>query len=260
MLNVNSRFNEKLMAIFNSNLDDVVLAHRLADEAGGLLKRLRESGGQQGRALGDAGDREANVFLLDALQIARPDDAILSEESVDDGKRFTADRVWIIDPLDGTREYREGRDDWAVHVALVSRGQVIAAAVSQSMTDEVFNSAPIHDTAHLSPARSIVVSRSRPPKFANDIARAIDAIVTPMGSAGAKALAVVRGDALAYVHEGGLNEWDAAAPVGVALAHGFHASDLLGRTITFNQRDVVLHGGLVICRKEFAAAILQMCT
>jgi 3'(2'), 5'-bisphosphate nucleotidase len=239
-----------------SQADDIALARRLAHDAGGLLVRLRAGGSHDGRALGDAGDRQANAFLLAALARERPDDAVLSEESMDDGKRFTAERVWIIDPLDGTREYREGRDDWAVHVALVAHGDVIASAVAQPMRDEVFDSVPA--TLAADPLKVIVVSRSRPPAFATDMARALGARVEAVGSAGAKALAVVRGDALAYVHEGGLNEWDAAAPIGVALAHGLHVSDLRGHVITFNLRDVVLHGGLVLCRPECAAAILAI--
>ena len=237
-------------------LGDIALARRLAREAGILLMNLRDGGVHEGRALGDAGDRQANDFLLKALAAERPTDAVLSEESVDDGKRFTAERVWIIDPLDGTREYREGRDDWAVHVALVARGEVIAAAVAQPMRDEVFDSTTVALTRH--PQKVIVVSRSRPPAFSADIAKALDARIEPVGSAGAKALVVVRGDALAYLHQGGLNEWDAAAPIGVALAHGLHVSDLQGRAIVFNQRDVVLHGGLVLCRPECAAAILAI--
>ena len=235
---------------------DVALARRLAREAGVLLVQLRNGGGHEGRALGDAGDREANVFLLRALADARPHDAVLSEESADDGKRFTADRVWIIDPLDGTREYREGRDDWAVHVALVARGEVIAAAVAQPPRNEVFDSMTV--ALKRDPQKVIVVSRSRPPAFTAAIAEALGARVEPVGSAGAKALVVVRGDALAYVHEGGLNEWDAAAPIGVALAHGLHVSDLQGRAIVFNQRDVVLHSGMLLCRPECAAAILAI--
>ena len=237
-------------------LQDIALARRLAREAGILLMNLRDGGAHEGRALGDAGDRQANDFLLQALAVERPHDAVLSEESVDDGKRFTAERVWIIDPLDGTREYREGRDDWAVHVALVARDEVIAAAVAQPMRDEVFDSTTV--ALSRDPQKVIVVSRSRPPGFSASIAKALNASIAPVGSAGAKALVVVRGDALAYVHEGGLNEWDAAAPIGVALAHGLHVSDLHGRAIVFNQRDVVLHGGLVLCRPECAAAILQI--
>ena len=245
-----------MMSINTGQSTDVALARSLARDAGALLLQLRNGGGHEGRALGDAGDREANIFLLNALAIARPHDAVLSEESADDGKRFTAERVWIIDPLDGTREYRDGRDDWAVHVALVAHGEVIAAAVAQPPRDEVFDSSTV--ALKRNPQKVIVVSRSRPPAFSADIAKALGARVEPVGSAGAKALVVVRGDALAYVHEGGLNEWDAAAPVGVALAHGLHVSDLQGRAIVFNQRDVVLHDGLLLCRPEYAAEILRI--
>lgn len=234
---------------------DVDLARRLAEEAGQLLLALRARGHLRDRALGDAGDRDANDFLLRALAAERPGDAVLSEEAHDDHVRLSARRVWIVDPLDGTREYREGRDDWAVHVALATDGVVTAAAVSQPARSDVFDSRPSALAAMA--ARRIVISRSRPPAFANAIARALDAELAQVGSAGAKALAVVRGEALAYVHEGGMNEWDAAAPVGVALAHGLHVSDLSGRPLTFNRRDVVLHAGLVICRRELATTLLD---
>ena len=237
--------------------EDVALAVRLARETGALLHTLRLTSGPTlgltGRALGDAGDRQANDFLLRELAAHRPCDAVLSEESHDDRLRLNSSRLWIIDPLDGTREYREQRGDWAVHVALVEQGVVIAAAVAQPWRFEVFSS--VTTPTPLLSKRVVVVSRSRPPAKAKAIAEALDATLEPMGSAGVKALAVVRGEALAYVHEGGLNEWDAAAPIGVALAHGLHVSDLQGRAIVFNQHDVVLHGGLIICRAECAEAI-----
>jgi len=245
-------------------VSDAALARELALRAGALLLALRASAcgvsAMDPRALGDAGDAQANTLLLDALASARPDDAVLSEESADDLQRLQARRVWIIDPLDGTREFREGRDDWAVHVALVAEGRVIAAAVSQPARDEVFDSNPstAATAASGSPAPRVVISRSRPPRCAQDIAEALGATLWQVGSAGAKALTVVRGEALAYVHEGGMNEWDAAAPVGVALAHGLHVSDLHGEPITFNQRDVVLHEGLIICRKQLANLTLSV--
>ena len=249
-----------------STADDVALARDLALRARALLLDLRAAacGGNamDARALGDAGDAQANALLLAALAQARPSDAVLSEESVDDLQRLHAHRVWIIDPLDGTREFREGRDDWAVHVALVADGRVLAAAVSQPARDDVFDTAPVASGTPLPPpvaasARRVVISRSRPPRCAQAVADALGATLWQVGSAGAKALTVVRGEALAYVHEGGMNEWDAAAPVGVALAHGLHVSDLHGEPIVFNQRDVVLHGGLVICRKEIASTLLD---
>ena len=235
---------------------DVELATRLAQETGALLHTLRLTSSLEGRALGDAGDKQANVFLLRELATHRPLDAVLSEESHDDRERLNASRLWIIDPLDGTREYRELRGDWAVHVALVDQGVVTAAAVSQPSRSEVFSS--LSTPAPALSKRVIVISRSRPPAKAQAIADALGATLEPMGSAGVKALAVVRGEALAYVHEGGLNEWDAAAPIGVALAHGLHVSDLQGSAIVFNQHDVVLHGGLIICRAECAPTILHV--
>jgi 3'(2'), 5'-bisphosphate nucleotidase len=234
---------------------DIALATRLAREAGVRLLALRERGEQVGRALGDEGDRLANEFLLHEFAKARPNDAVLSEESADDLKRLQAARVWIVDPLDGTREYREGRDDWAVHVALVIAGAVSAAAVAIPMRDEIFASDDAQ--ADIEAKRRVVISRSRPPAFAARVAGALDAELAQVGSAGAKAMMVVRGEAMAYVHEGGMNEWDAAAPVGVALAHGLHVSDLRGAPIAFNRRDVVLHEGLIICGKDVAQTILD---
>lgn len=249
----------------SADLDaDVALARDLAVRAGALLLNLRASAcgtaAIDARALGDAGDAQANAMLLAALAEARATDVVLSEEAADDLRRLQAERVWIIDPLDGTREFRESRDDWAVHVALVSDGRVIAAAVSQPARDEVFDSNPATaaTSAYGSFAPRVVISRSRPPRFAEAVASALGATLWQVGSAGAKALTVVRGEALAYVHEGGMNEWDAAAPVGVALAHGLHVSDLHGAPIAFNQRDVVLHKGLLICRRDCAAKILQI--
>lgn len=249
----NTRGVQRQMSTASQN--DIALARTLAVDAGALLLVLRESGAHKDRALGDAGDAQANALLLQRLAALRPNDAVLSEESADDRSRLNAERVWIIDPLDGTREYREGRDDWAVHIALVANGVVIAAAVSQPSRGDVFDSAPapVPDIRQ----RKIVISRSRPPKFAAGIAEALNAELLTMGSAGAKALAVVRGEAIAYVHEGGLNEWDAAAPVGVALAHGLQVCDLRGQPIVFNQHDVVLHGGFIVCRPECARTILS---
>jgi 3'(2'), 5'-bisphosphate nucleotidase len=251
--------------------DDVTLATMLARDAGALLRALRDDAALSGKALGDAGDKQANDLLIHALKKHRPNDAILSEESVDDFARLNADRIWIIDPLDGTREYRERRDDWAVHVALVSDRRVIAAAVAMPSRDEVFstaknsaenialkfsNQAASNDISSAS-SNIVVISRSRPPPFADRVAKALNAQVQPIGSAGAKAMMVVRGDALAYVHDGGMNEWDAAAPVGVALAHGLCACDLHGNDITFNHRDVVLREGLIVCRVELRETILN---
>ncbi len=236
--------------------DDVRLATRLAKDAGDLLLKLRSASPLTSRSLGDAADHEANVFLQNELARERPDDAVLSEETTDDFQRLAFERIWIIDPLDGTREYREGRDDWAVHIALIQSGAVIAAAVSIPSRGEVFSSVATQPPKLKNTVSKIVVSRSRPPEFAPRIAQAVGAEVAQVGSAGAKAMMVVRGDAVAYAHEGGLNEWDAAAPIGVALAHGLHVSDLRGNAITFNHRDIVLRDGLLICSADVAQTIL----
>jgi 3'(2'), 5'-bisphosphate nucleotidase len=236
-------------------LDDAALARHLALGAGALLLSLRNSDAHSGKALGDVADHRANEWLLAALREARPDDAILSEESTDDFNRLSSARVWIIDPLDGTREYREGRADWAVHIALVASGRVIAAAVSMPSRGDVFATDDV--LMKNPPQRRIVISRSRPPAFASRVATALDAELLQVGSAGAKAMMVVRGEAIAYIHEGGMNEWDAAAPAGVALAYGLHVSTLKGEAIRFNQRDVVLHDGLIICAKEVAQQIIE---
>jgi 3'(2'), 5'-bisphosphate nucleotidase len=213
------------------------LARRLAIETGRLLVRVRP---------GD-GDLVAQLFLAAQLKEHRPDDAVLSEEAPDDHRRLSADRVWIIDPLDGSREYAEpGRTDWAVHVALWERGELVAGAVAQPALR------PVPQPSHRRPR--IVVSRTRPPEFAQRVAEAINGVLVPMGSAGAKTMAVVRGEADAYLHAGGMYEWDSAAPVFVARAAGLHASRADGRPLVYNQPDPWLPD-LLICRPELAGVL-----
>ena len=235
-------------------MTDVELAAAVAEEAGALLLALR--GEASGKALGALGDERSNELILARLGAARPDDPILSEESADDPSRLDAERVWIVDPLDGTREYcLPGRPDWAVHVALWQRGRGITdAAVAQPVLGAVYTSASERFAAGAR-AHSILVSDSRPPEWAPAVAEALGARLQPMGSAGAKAMAVVRGEHDAYVHAGGQWEWDSAAPVGVALAHGLHASRINGAPLEYNAAHPYLPD-LVICRPELAAAIL----
>jgi len=238
---------------------DARLAADLAHRAGALLLELRQFDvDTDPKALGRTGDRQSNEMLLDALAAARPADAILSEESADSPARLSADRVWIIDPLDGTREYgMAGRTDWAVHVALWQRRLGITdAAVAQPALDVVY----VSDESSLPapPGRErpvIVVSDSRPPSFVAAVADEIGADVVPMGSAGAKAMAVLRGDVDAYVHAGGQWEWDSAAPVGVALAAGLHATRIDGTDLIYNEAHPYLPD-LLICRAELAPALL----
>jgi len=234
---------------------DARLAADLALQAGRLLLDLQDSSGLTGKALGARGDAESNVLLLDRLAAERPGDAVLSEESADSPLRLEADRVWIIDPLDGTREYgMPGRPDWAVHVALWQRGHgITAAAVSQPALDAVYASDAVAAPAQA--PRLILVSDSRPPAFAAAVADAVGAELAPMGSAGAKAMAVLRGDALAYLHSGGQWEWDSAAPVGVVLAAGLHATRIDGSALEYNLPHPYLPD-LLICLPDDADAIL----
>ncbi|PXY20035.1 3'(2'),5'-bisphosphate nucleotidase CysQ [Prauserella flavalba] len=237
---------------------DARLAARLADEAGHLLLSVRENGTDlEPKALGKRGDAESNALLLSRLAAERPGDAVLSEESADDPARLDADRVWIIDPLDGTREFsKPGRSDWAVHVALWERGGgITAAAVAQPALGLVHAS----DDASLGPRHDgrirVLVSDSRPPAFAAPVAERLDAELVPMGSAGAKAMAVLRGEADAYVHAGGQWEWDSAAPVGVVLGAGLHASRVDGSPLRYNESHPYLPD-LVISRPELADRLL----
>jgi 3'(2'), 5'-bisphosphate nucleotidase len=234
----------------------------IATEAGELLLGLRaalDDPATDPQALRDECDRASHDFIMAALAQARPGDAVLSEEGVDDPVRLSATRVWIVDPLDGTREFGEaGRTDWAVHVALVVEGQVRAAAVALPASGLTLSSlpAPTLAPAHHGPPR-IVVSRTRPPAIAEELAARLDGILVPLGSAGAKAMSVVLGDADVYAHSGGQYEWDSAAPVGVAAAAGLHTSRLDGSPLVYNQPEPWLPD-LLICRPELTARVLDV--
>ena len=237
---------------------DVELAIRLADQAGALLLLTRDNTSLEGRALADEGDQVAQAFLAGELASARPDDAVLSEEAVDDPSRLEASRVWIIDPLDGTREYSEGRHDWAVHVALWEDGDLTAAAVALPGRGRVLSTADHFDLPERpSGPMQIVVSRSRPPEQAQWLVAEAGAELVPMGSAGYKALAVLLGEADAYVHAGGQYEWDSAAPVAVARAAGLHTSRVDGSALRYNQPDPRLPD-LIVARPEVAEKILAV--
>ncbi|NLE81345.1 MAG: 3'(2'),5'-bisphosphate nucleotidase CysQ [Rhodococcus sp.] len=246
---------------------DAGLAAVLAEGAGKLLLEVRSGTGPDGqppaggRELGRRGDGVANDYLLERLAAERPGDAVLSEESVDDSARLTGSRVWIIDPLDGSKEYgTPGREDWAVHVALWEKGRgITSAAVAQPALGKVYASHEAYDAqqhaAAVPPQPRIVVSGSRPPIFMDDVAAQLGAEVVTMGSAGAKAMAVVRGEVDAYVHAGGQWEWDSAAPVGVAQAAGLHCSRIDGSELVYNRPHPYLPD-LVICRPEIASSLL----
>ncbi len=238
-------------------LDDHALAAWLATTAGRRLLEVRE-GGLSGRELKDAGDRAAHELLVELLARHRPSDSVLSEEGKDDKRRLEAHRVWIVDPLDGTREFSEPpRDDWAVHVALWEDGDLAAGAVAQPALDETFHTGrPPVVPPRTSARPRIAVSRTRPPAFVQALAAEIDAELVPMGSAGVKVMSVVRDVTDAYVHAGGQYEWDNAAPVAVARAAGLFCSRVDGSELRYNQDDVSLPD-LIVCRAELSGQILD---
>ncbi|WP_305097153.1 3'(2'),5'-bisphosphate nucleotidase CysQ [Croceibacterium aestuarii] len=237
-------------------MTDAELAAHLTETAGRILIEVRQSRVFGGRALGKAGDQVANQFLVRALAAQRPDDGLLSEESKDTDERLGKERVWIVDPVDGTREYGEERTDWAVHVALAVNGAPMVGAVALPGLGEVLRSDAPVSLPQASHKLRMVVSRTRPAAEAVAVAEMLGAELVPMGSAGAKAMAVIRGEADIYLHSGGQYEWDSCAPVAVALAHGLHASRMDGSALVYNQRDTYMPD-LLICREEHAAPVFE---
>ncbi|WP_123025903.1 3'(2'),5'-bisphosphate nucleotidase CysQ [Mycolicibacterium stellerae] len=248
-------------------LTDAALAAELAREAGELLLEVwQEEGLWDPYDLGDAGDKRANTLILDGLARQRPADAVLSEEAVDDLSRVDADRVWIVDPLDGTWEFSTRRNDWAVHIALWQRtgaggsrgsdGGITDAAVALPAFGKVFRTDTVSPPAPRGegPIR-ITASASRPPAVLWRLADQMDVELVRIGSAGAKAMAVVSGEVDAYLHAGGQWEWDSAAPAGVVRAAGLHASRLDGSPLIYNRRDPYLPD-LLMCRLELAEVLL----
>ena len=231
-------------------------AHNLAASAGDVLLQVRARTFPDAAARKAAGDAESHRFLLDRLRELCPDDAVLSEEGADDAARLSRDRVWIIDPLDGTREFSElDRPDWAVHVALWERGELTAGAVGLPAEGVTLSTVePPVVPGRPGGSLRLAVSRSRPPALVQELAAGLGGELVPMGSAGVKAMAVVRGQADAYVHGGGQYEWDSAAPVAVARAAGLHTSRLDGSPLRYNQPDPWLPD-LLICRPELAGEL-----
>src|SRR5689334_20097039 len=237
--------------------DDDRLAAELATEAGQRLLELRAAGGDPAE-LRRAGDRQSHEFLTAALARRRPGDAILSEEGADDLARLSASRVWIVDPLDGTREFSEiGRTDWAVHVALWEDGELVAGAVALPAEDLTLANDPAPKLADpTAGAPRVLASRTRAPEVVGQVTEALGGRTVLMGSAGAKVMAVVRGEADVYVHGGGQYEWDSAAPVVVARAAGLHTSRLDGSPLSYNNRNPY-QPDLLICRPELAEPLLD---
>lgn len=251
--------NEELFESWQS-LSDAALASELARVTGQLLVQVREDLIKEGTSmwnLKDTGDMVGHNFLMEALQALRPNDAVLSEEGHDNRDRLSHHRVWIIDPLDGTNEYGEGRSDWAVHVALWENNQLTAGAVSLPSIDKVFGT----DPAEVVPPKEgnkprLVTSRNRAPYAAILVAERLECEAFRLGSAGAKAMSILMGESDIYVHDGGMYQWDSAAPAAVALAAGLHASRIDGSPLEYNGPDTWLPD-FFVCRPEYTDAILH---
>jgi 3'(2'), 5'-bisphosphate nucleotidase len=240
------------------NQSDAELAGYLAEEAGKLLIQTRISGIFEGKELGKVGDQRANKFLCDSIRDLRPHDGLLSEEEKDTKERLSIDRVWIIDPVDGTREYGEGRSDWAVHVGLAIEGEALCGAVALPGLNGgtlLRNDQP-RPMPKMPTKPRLVVSRTRPAREAVEVSKVLDGELIPMGSAGAKAMAIVLGQAEIYLHSGGQFEWDSCAPVAVAKAHGLHCSRIDGSPLIYNREDTYMPD-LLICRQELAVTVLS---
>ena len=242
------------MKLMTLELSDSRLTNLIAEGCGEILKGVRAGGLLRDLALGDAGDEIAQSWIARVLEEHRPGDGFLSEEKTDDLERLGKERVWIVDPLDGTKEFATGRQDWAVHIALVENGIPTHAAVGLPDLGVTFKSSDVRAvTGPL--AKKFVVSRNRPPQVAGYIAEQMGASTAGIGSAGAKAMHVLLGDFDGYIHAGGQYEWDQAAPVGVALAAGLHCSRLDGSPLRFNNEDTFIPD-ILICRPELAEEIL----
>ena len=238
------------------SMSDGDLAAHLADQAGKILLQVRASGMFEGKSLGKAGDQTANQFLVHALRQQRAEDGLLSGEEKDNADRLEKERVWIVDPVDGTREYGEERTDWAVHVGMAVNGAPDLGAVALPGLDVVLRSDQPGEIPAAPEKLRMVVSRTRPAKEATGVCEAIGGELVPMGSAGAKAMAILRGEADIYLHSGGQYEWDSMAPAAVALGWGLHASRIDGSPLVYNQQDVYMPD-LLICRKEHADMVLE---
>jgi 3'(2'), 5'-bisphosphate nucleotidase len=239
-------------------MTDADLAAHLAACAGRLLLEVRASRMFEGKSLGVAGDQVANQFLVHALRAARPDDGLLSEESKDTDERLSKSRVWIVDPVDGTREYGEERADWAVHVGMAINGTAEVGAVALPGLEGgiVLRSDQPRPIPPFDGPPRLLVSRTRPAAEAVAVAEKLGGELVAMGSAGAKAMAVVLGQAEIYLHSGGQYEWDSCAPVAVARAHGLHTSRIDGSALVYNQGDPYMPD-LLICRPEWAERVLE---
>lgn len=234
-------------------LSDVRLTNLLAQGSGEILKGIRGVGLLRDKELAQAGDELAQNWIARVLAQHRPDDGFYPRRPriIPRGCRKTS-----VDcrPARWHKEFATGRQDWAVHIALVEDGVPLHAAVGLPDLGVVFRSSEVRAVSGPF-SRRIVVSRNRPPEIADYVGKHMDLQTVRLGSAGAKAMKVLLGDVDAYIHSGGQYEWDQAAPVGVAQAAGLHVSRLDGSQHQFNRADTYIPD-LLICRKELADDML----
>ncbi len=248
------------LELHNNNYNfenDADFARHLAKGAGDILLNLYSNFSLNGEELGQIGDKQANDFIINEIKKYRPNDGILSEESIDDLARLNKSRVWIIDPLDGTREFCERNDEWAVHIGLAIEKKPLLGVVNMPQKKQLFESVKPIKLPPLNSTTKIFVSRSRPCDEASLLAQKFNGELVSMGSAGAKTMAILNGEGEIYVHVGGQNEWDNCAPIAIALENGLHASRIDGSEISYNNKNTIV-SDLLICRKELAQIALNI--
>ncbi len=249
---------------------DLAFAIEAARAAGQRAMLLREAGRWEGKTLADVGDNACDGFLQGFIQGRYPEDGILSEETVDSPERLAHQRAWIVDPLDGTKEYSQLRDDWAVHVALTVAGACALAAVALPSQDRVLWGVALEgrerhgldgagtllsgDSPAANPPR-VAISRSHTPPWVEKFVAGLGGETRPAGSAGNKVAMLLTGEADVYVHKVGLKEWDTCAPETVARSLGWHVCKLGGDAHVYNRPDPKNHE-LVVCRPAAREGVL----
>jgi len=256
----------------------LAFAARIAAEAGRRLVGLRASGRWTDEGiLGDVGDQAADGYLQGYLRGRYPDDGLLSEETVDAAERAGKRLVWIVDPLDGTKEYSSGRHDWAVHVGLTIDGKPALGAVALPAIDRVLTGVcgggivqaavtgsdgewPQAFAADAGPSSGqplrLACSRSHTPEWMQRFARELGgAELVPCGSVGFKVAMLLFGKADVYVHQKGLKEWDTCAPEAIARAAGWTVCRFDGSDQRYNQRDP-RNDQIVVCRTRLRERVL----
>ena len=250
---------------------DLAFAMEAARSAGKRGLGLREAGRWEGKTLADIGDQAADGFLQGFVRGRYPEDGLLSEETADSPERLGRERTWIVDPLDGTKEYSQGRADWAVHVALTVGGTCALAAVALPSEGRVLwgvalegqerggddGGGTLVSGASESPSKPrVMVSRSHTPPWVETFAGSLGATLVPCGSAGFKVSRLLAGEGDIYVHKIGLKECDTCAPETVARALGWHVCRLRGEEHRYNRADPKNHE-LVVCRPTWRDRVLE---